>query len=64
MYICWLVLPTDSFLINNENYYLQLFLKECKYTEKKLLPLVIPINLVKNKLIIIVGSLFKKTQCC
>ena len=34
-YICWLLIFIDSVLKKYENYYLQVFLKECKYTEKE-----------------------------
>ena len=32
---CLAVISLDSALKKDENYYLQVFLKECKYTEKK-----------------------------
>ena len=34
-YTCLAVLSLDSALKNDENYYLQVFSKECKYVEKK-----------------------------
>ena len=34
-YMCWSVLVIDSALKKDENYYLQVLLKECKYTEKE-----------------------------
>ena len=34
---CLAVISLDSALKKDENYYLQVFLKECKYTEKKLI---------------------------
>ena len=34
-YICWWAILIDSVLKKDENYYLQVFLKECKYIEKE-----------------------------
>ena len=34
-YICLAVISFDSNLKKNKNYYLQVFLKECKYIKKK-----------------------------
>ena len=34
-YTCLAVISLDSALKKDENYYLQVFLKECKYIEKK-----------------------------
>ena len=34
-YTCLAVISLDSALKNDENYYLQVFSKECKYVEKK-----------------------------
>ena len=34
-YTCLAVISLDSTLKKDENYYLQVFLKECKYIEKK-----------------------------
>ena len=34
---CLAVISLDSALKKDENYYLQLFLKECKYIEKKVI---------------------------
>ena len=33
-YICWLMILINSVLKKDENYYPQVFLKECKYIEK------------------------------
>ena len=33
--MCWSVLVIDSALKKDENYYPQVLLKECKYTEKE-----------------------------
>ena len=35
--ICLAVISLDSAPKKDENYYLQVFLKECKYTEKKVI---------------------------
>ena len=34
---CLAVMSFDSALKKDENYYLQVFLKDCKYTEKKVI---------------------------
>ena len=34
IYSCWLVIIIDSVLNKDKNYYLQVFLKECKYIKK------------------------------
>ena len=36
LYICLPVILIDFFIKKNENYYLQVFLKECKYIEKEI----------------------------
>ena len=36
-YTCSAVITLDSALKKNDNYYLQVFLKECKYIEKKVI---------------------------
>ena len=36
-YTCLAVISLDSALKKNDNYYLQVFLKECKYIEKKVI---------------------------
>ena len=35
--ICFAVVSLDSAIIKDENYYPQVILKECKYTEKKVI---------------------------
>ena len=34
---CWAVINLDSALQKLENYYLQVFLRECKYIDKKVM---------------------------
>ena len=42
-YTCLAVISLDSILKKDENYYPQVFLKECKYIEKKQLDIFISI---------------------